>query len=152
MHLNWKCVFFDDLSNKDLYHILQLRTEVFVLEQQCLYQDMDNKDLLSWHLMGINHEGVLMAYVRLLPPGLSYAEPSIGRVVTSPAIRRVGAGKELMQVAIVKCIELFGNKSIKIGAQLYLKIFYESFGFVVSGAVYLEDGIEHVEMAKKGSF
>ncbi len=149
MLLNWKCVFFDDLSSKDLYRILQLRSDVFVLEQQCLYQDIDNKDLQSWHLMGSNNEGDLVAYVRLLPPGLSYIEPSIGRVVTSPAIRRTGAGKELMQVSIAECFELFGNKSIKIGAQLYLKKFYESFGFVVSGSVYLEDGIEHIEMTKK---
>jgi len=150
MHLNWKCIFFDDLFNNDLYRILQLRSEVFVLEQQCLYQDMDNKDLQSWHLMGLNKEGELVAYARLLPSGLSYMEPSIGRVVTSPAVRRTGAGKELMQVAIAKCNELFGNNSIKIGAQLYLNKFYESFGFVVSGSVYLEDGIEHVEMTKPG--
>ena len=149
MLLNWKCVFFDDLSSKDLYRILQLRSEVFVLEQQCLYQDIDNKDLQSWHLMGSNDEGDLVAYVRLLPPGLSYVEPSVGRVVTSPVVRRTGAGKELMSKALSKCDELFGNKTIKIGAQLYLKKFYESFGFVVSGSVYLEDGIEHIEMTKK---
>jgi len=152
MHLNWKCIFFDDLFNNDLYRILQLRSEVFVLEQQCLYQDMDNKDLQSWHLMGLNKEGELVAYARLLPPGLSYMEPSIGRVVTSPAVRRTGAGKELMQAAIAKCNELFGDNSIKIGAQLYLNKFYESFGFVVSGSVYLEDGIEHVEMTRPVNF
>jgi ElaA protein len=148
MLLTWNCIFFDDLSNKDLYCILQLRSEVFVLEQQCLYQDMDNKDLQSWHLMGNNDKGELAAYARLLPPGLSYDEPSIGRVITSPAVRKTGAGKELMKVALSKCNELFGNKAIKIGAQLYLKKFYESFGFVVSGSVYLEDGIKHIEMTK----
>jgi len=148
MLLTWNCIFFDDLSNKDLYRILHLRSEVFVLEQQCLYQDMDNKDLKSWHLMGKNEEGELVAYARLLPPGLSYVEPSIGRVITSPTIRKTGIGKELMRTAISKCYELFDDKTIKIGAQLYLKKFYESFGFEVSGPAYLEDDIEHIEMTK----
>ncbi len=148
MQLNWSCIFFDDLSNKDLYRILRLRSEVFVLEQQCLYQDMDNKDLKSWHLMGNNEEGELVAYARLLPPGLSYEAPSIGRVLTSMRVRREGAGKELMRTAIEKCTELFGNQEIKIGAQLYLKEFYRSFGFETSGPVYLEDEIEHVEMTR----
>lgn len=150
MLLTWNCIFFDDLSNKDLYWILQLRSEVFVLEQQCLYQDMDNKDLKSWHLMGKNEEGELVAYARLLPPGLSYVEPSIGRVITSPKVRKTGVGKELMREAMMNCYELFGDKNIKIGAQLYLKKFYESFGFEVSGPAYLEDDIEHVEMTKLG--
>jgi len=148
MLLTWNCIFFDELSNKDLYRILQLRSEVFVLEQQCLYQDMDNKDFRSWHLMGLDEMGDLAAYARLLPPGISYEEPSIGRVISSPACRRTGAGKELMKTALDKCVELFGQKTIKIGAQLYLKKFYETFGFEISGPVYLEDGIEHVEMTR----
>jgi ElaA protein len=148
MLITWYSIFFDNLSNRDLYRILQLRSEVFVLEQQCLYQDMDNKDLKSWHLMGKNEEGELVAYARLLPPGLSYVEPSIGRVITSPKVRKTGVGKELMREAMMKCYELFGDKNIKIGAQLYLKKFYESFGFEVSGPAYLEDDIEHVEMTK----
>jgi len=148
MLLTWNCIFFDELSNKDLYRILQLRSEVFVLEQQCLYQDMDNKDFRSWHLMGLDEKGDLAAYARLLPPGISYDEPSIGRVISSPACRRTGAGKELMKMALEKCVELFGQEAIKIGAQLYLKKFYESFGFEISGPVYLEDDIEHVEMIR----
>jgi ElaA protein len=109
---------------------------------------MDNKDLKSWHLIGNNEEGELVAYARLLPPGLSYEAPSIGRVLTSMRVRREGAGKELMRTAIEKCTELFGNQEIKIGAQLYLKEFYRSFGFETSGPVYLEDEIEHVEMTR----
>jgi ElaA protein len=149
MQLNWSCIFFDDLSNHDLYRILQLRSEVFVLEQTCLYQDMDGKDLNCWHLLGCDENGELLAYARLLPPGVSYDEPSIGRVLTSPGARRTGAGKELMAVALNKCKDLFGDHEIKIGAQLYLKMFYESFGFVISGPVYLEDGIEHIEMTRE---
>lgn len=151
MLLTWNCIFFDDLSNRDLYQLLQLRSEVFVVEQQCMYQDMDNKDVLSWHLMGLNEHGILVAYARLLPPGISYTEPSIGRFLTSPAKRRTGVGKELMRIALDKCDELFGSKTIRIGAQVYLKKFYESFGFEVSGSVYLEDDIEHIEMVKIGN-
>jgi ElaA protein len=146
MQLNWTFKKFDNLTPHELYSIMQLRNEVFVLEQNCIYQDADGKDLHAWHCMGWNEYGQLMAYTRLLPAGVAYNIPSIGRVITHADVRRLGAGKELMNQSINKCYDLFGKQSIKIGAQLYLKKFYESFGFAQTSEVYLEDGIEHIEM------
>ena len=143
--LEWKCQHFDDLSNAALYAILRLRSEVFVVEQNCVFLDMDDKDQQCFHVSGW-HKGKLVAYTRLVPPGISYDEPSIGRVVTSPAARRTGIGKILMQYSIEKLFSIFGKQPIKIGAQLYLKNFYESIGFSVAGPVYIEDGIDHIEM------
>jgi ElaA protein len=149
MKLNWTIKKFDELTPHELYTIMWLRNEVFVVEQNCVFQDADFKDQKGWHLMGLNEEEKLIAYVRLLPRGVSYDnEPSIGRVVTNPDARGTGAGKELMQEAIKQCGLLFGETDIKIGAQLYLLKFYSSLGFEMSGDVYLEDGIEHVEMIR----
>jgi ElaA protein len=142
---NWSCKAFTELSNQELYKILQLRASVFVVEQNCPYQDCDDKDQASYHLMGWQN-GNLVTYTRILPPGLAYKEPSIGRVVTSSAVRRTGIGRELMTNSIEKTHELFGKGPITIGAQLYLKKFYESFGFKQIGDPYLEDGIEHIKM------
>lgn len=146
--INWICKKFDELSSVELYAIMQLRNEVFVVEQNCVYQDADNKDQPSWHLMGwINNK--LIAYTRILPPGVAYAiEPSIGRVVTSPSVRGSGIGRELMKKSIEQLCKLFGNTTIKIGAQIYLLKFYTSLGFQQSSDIYLEDNIEHVEMVK----
>ena len=131
---------------------MQLRNEVFVVEQTCAYQDADNKDQNSWHLMGWQNDK-LIAYTRLLPPGIAYAEePSIGRVVTSPSARGGGIGRKLMEKSIAELYKLFGETSIKIGAQLYLLKFYTSLGFQQTGDVYLEDNIEHVEMVKPQPF
>jgi ElaA protein len=141
----WKCKPFRDLSVYELYDILRLRSEVFVVEQHCLYLDADNKDQLCYHLCGWKGDK-LVAYVRLLPPQLAFNEPSIGRVVTSSLYRRTGAGRLLMKEAIEECCRLFGERNIRIGAQLYLKKFYESLGFRQTSEVYLEDNIEHVEM------
>ena len=141
----WCLKKFDDLSSMDLYNIMQLRNEVFVVEQHCVYQDADNKDQSSHHLMGLA-ESKLIAYARLIPPSLVYPEPSIGRGVTSSSLRRMGLGMELMQRAIQAIYELYGKGTIRIGAQLYLKSFYNSLGFNPTGDVYLEDGIKHIEM------
>lgn len=141
----WLCKKFDDLTPHELYAILQLRNEVFVVEQNCVFQDADDKDQSSFHLMGWKNDK-LIAYTRLVPPTIAYEESSIGRVVTSPSLRKTGIGTELMERSIKKLKELFGNDPIKLGAQLYLKKFYESFGFKQSSEVYLEDGIEHIEM------
>ena len=146
--MKWILRKFDELTVKELYAILQLRNEVFIVEQHCAYQDLDDKDQKSFHFMCWKDD-MLVAYTRLVPAGVSYDEPSIGRVVTSPVIRRNGMGKELMQRSIEETITLFGRKDIRIGAQLYLKRFYESLGFVQVSEVYLEDGIEHIEMIKK---
>ena len=143
--MNWVLKSFDSLTPHELYAILRLRTEVFVIEQACLFQDMDNKDQYSYHLMGWEND-TLVAYTRLVPPGVSYQEASIGRVVTLPVARGSGMGKLLMEKSIEQIIHLYGKNPIKIGAQLYLKNFYESLGFIKTSDIYLEDGIEHIKM------
>jgi ElaA protein len=148
--MDWKLKKFDELSLQELYEILQLRSEVFILEQNCVYQDPDGKDQLAWHLMGIE-ENKLVAYTRILPAGVSYPDPAIGRVVTAPAQRRSGLGRELMRRSIEDCEKLFGKTSITLGAQLYLKNFYESLGFSTIGNEYIEDGIPHITMTRKAS-
>lgn len=146
--IRFDCKRFEALTPFELYEIIRLRNEVFVVEQQCVFQDADGKDQQSFHLMGwIGDE--LAAYTRLLPPGLAYEEKSIGRVVTSPSQRRTGAGRELMQRSISECERLFGKGPIRIGAQQYLKAFYESFGFEQTGDMYMEDGIPHIYMLRK---
>jgi ElaA protein len=147
MAIEWSLKKFDDLTPLELYKIIQLRNEVFVVEQNCPYQDADNKDLSSYHFMGWDKDK-LVAYTRLLPPGLSYTEPSIGRVVSSPAVRGSGIGKELMVKSIEQVKQLFGALPIKIGAQFYLYKFYTSFGFQQTSDIYLEDNIEHIEMVR----
>jgi ElaA protein len=143
--VSWICKPFDQLSLADLYSILRLRSEVFIVEQTCAYQDLDNKDQQSWHLMGWQ-DSLLCAYTRLIPPGISYPEASIGRVVTSGAVRRLGIGKELMEKSIEEARKLYGNTPIRIGAQVYLEKFYTTLGFIKSSDVYMEDGIPHIEM------
>lgn len=145
--IQFECRHFNDLTPHQLYEIIKLRNEVFVVEQNCVFQDADDKDQQSFHFMGwVNDE--LAGYTRLLKPALAYEEMSIGRVVTSPKHRRSGFGRELMAASIKKCYDLFGKDDIKIGAQLYLKTFYESFGFNQVGEGYLEDGIPHIYMIK----
>lgn len=149
--MNWILKKFDELTLDELYAILRLRNEVFVVEQNCIYQDLDDKDKDAWHLM-CWHDDKLVAYTRLIPAGISYSEPAIGRVVTSPSVRNTGLGRELMQRSIEYCEKLFGKTSITLGAQLYLKNFYESLGFEVSSDEYLEDGIPHLDMTRKASW
>jgi ElaA protein len=146
--ISWQVKTFDSLTPHELYAILRLRSEVFVVEQNCVFQDMDNKDQNCYHLMGWKN-GILIAYTRLVPPGISYNEASIGRVVTSSVARGSGAGKLLMQKSIEELEKLCGKGIIKIGAQLYLKKFYESFGFKQTGDVYDEDGIDHIHMIRQ---
>lgn len=116
-----------------------------MVEQQCIFLDMDDKDQGSWHLTGW-YQNRLVAYTRILPPGLSYAEASIGRVVSSPDFRRLGFGRKLMEESIRQLWELFGKQAIRIGAQLYLRDFYGSFGFEQQGDIYIEDDIPHIKM------
>jgi ElaA protein len=145
--LTWDLKKFDSLTPHELYVILRLRTEVFVVEQTCIFQDMDNKDQLAYHLMGYENNQ-LVAYTRLVPPGISYPEPSIGRVVTAPSARGNGIGKLLMRKSIEEMIHLYGKTPIKLGAQFYLRKFYESLGFKQTSDVYDEDGIDHIEMIR----
>ena len=147
MDIQWILKKFDDLRPQELYSILQLRIEVFIVEQNCPFQDADNKDQAAFHLMGWQGD-LLCAYTRIVPPGIAYELPSIGRVVTSPRARKNGVGRLLMERSITETINLFGRMDIRIGAQLYLKKFYISLGFVQSSDIYLEDGIEHIEMTR----
>jgi ElaA protein len=139
---------FAALNPYELYAIIRLRNEVFVVEQACVFQDADNKDPHCHHLLVWDNDQ-LVAYARLLPEGLMYEEMSIGRIVSSPVYRGTGAGKLLVSRAIDACKALFGEAPIRIGAQLYLTGFYASFGFRQTGEVYLEDGIRHIEMIKE---
>ena len=148
MTLHWTTKPFAALTTADLYTLLQLRSEVFVVEQACAFQDLDGHDQAAYHLLGYTEAGELAAYARLFAAGRSYAQVSIGRVVTAPRHRRAGLGRQLLSQAIAQCDELFGTQPIKIGAQLYLKAFYESFGFVQQGEGYLEDGIPHIYMLR----
>jgi len=146
--ITWQCKSFAGLTNTELYKILQLRNEVFVVEQNCAYQDCDNKDLLSHHLAAWKNEHIV-AYSRILPPGIAYPDAaSIGRVVTSSSERGQDLGRQLMSKSLENLYLLFGQVAVIIGAQLYLKKFYQSFSFVQEGEIYLEDNIPHITMKK----
>lgn len=139
---------FKDLHVDELYELLRLRSEVFVVEQNCVFLDADNKDQLCHHVL-LYADGELAAYCRIVPAGISYPELSIGRVITAPKFRGTGLGKVVMELGIDACRELFGATDIRIGAQTYALPFYQSLGFVPEGEVYDEDGIEHMEMLRK---
>lgn len=136
---------YKDLSVDELYEALKLRSAVFVVEQKCLYQDMDDKDKKAFHVLGYAGND-LKAYARILPQGISYKEASIGRVITSLDNRRKGAGRELMQEAIQQTLTIFKTKEIVISAQYYLLKFYRDLGFVEEGEIYPEDDIPHIQM------
>ena len=148
MHIQWVLKKFHDLSVDELYTLLRLRNEVFVVEQNCVFQEADNKDQSCYHLMGWRDD-LLAAYTRIVPPGVAYELPAIGRVVTSPQARGGGLGRLLMEQSILETEKLYGKVAIKIGAQLYLKKFYTSLGFIQTSEIYLEDDIEHIEMIKQ---
>ena len=148
--LNFQCLPFQDLSIDQLYTIMQLRQEVFVVEQECAYLDADGVDHLGYHVIGMDNDGKMQAYTRLLPPGVSYEDySSIGRVVTSKNIRGKKYGKPLMLFSIDWSERLWPHSSIKISAQTYIKKFYNDLGFEEVGNEYLEDGIPHIAMLRK---
>ena len=161
--ITWSYKNFNDLTNKELYEIFRLRLAVFVVEQNCPYQDADGKDLKAMHVLGYPsptppagraglplreraHTPELIAYARILPPNISYQEVSIGRVVTSQKARKTGAGKMLMEKSMEIIKNEFGSVPIRIGAQAYLENFYSDFGFKRVSENYLEDNIPHLEM------
>ncbi len=146
MNIDWKIQTFEELSNYELYAIMQLRLAVFSVEQNCAYQDADGKDLKSLHLSGYDSNGELVVYSRIVPAGISFKEVSIGRVISSQKARGTGAGKELMKKSIEFVQQKYGKVPVRIGAQCYLIKFYSSFGFEISGEEYLEDNIPHIEM------
>ena len=150
LNLHYCCLPFNQLSLTELYAMMALRQEVFVVEQNCPYLDADGRDLPAHHLLGYNEEGRLLSYSRLLPKGISYPEyPSFGRVVTSPSIRGKGQGRPLMEKTLEWMERLFPGQAIKISAQSYLIPFYESLGFRTMGEEYLEDDIPHIGMVNR---
>ena len=148
MGIQWKIKSFENLSVNELYDILRLRSEIFVVEQNCVYLDLDGKDKVALHLFG-EFEGKIVAHSRLFKPGISFENASIGRVVVDANYRDRKWGHDLMREAIAGIKNQFGESKITIGAQLYLKKFYESQGFVQTSEMYLEDDIPHIEMKKE---
>ncbi len=146
--LNWRVLPFDALSSAALYELLRLRAQVFVVEQACAFQDMDGADQQALHLLGTDTTGRLQAYARCIPAGLKFKEASIGRVITSAALRGQGAGHVLMRQAIERLHQAWGVQPIRIGAQSRLADFYRQHGFEPSGLPYMEDGIAHIEMLR----
>ena len=149
--LNWVLLPFSQLTNQQLYEMLRLRVDVFVVEQTCPYPELDGKDTIEGvqHLLGYQDEQ-LVACTRLLPSGVSFESVSIGRVATKLSARKQGLGHQLLQQALTHCQILWPDQSIEIGAQKHLVDFYTQHGFEVSSDVYLEDGILHVNM-RRGS-
>jgi len=146
--LRWESASFDHLRCDALYAALQLRSAVFVVEQQCLFHDMDGSDPHAIHLLGW-HDSQLLAYARCFRPGVRYAEASIGRIATRLDARGTGLGHQLVEQAIGLVLKLWGPQPIRIGAQTRLKAFYSRHGFVDTGMTYFEDGIDHLEMLWK---
>lgn len=138
---------FDELTTKELYTILRLRSEVFVVEQSCIYLDLDNKDQQSHHVL-LYKNNHLVAYSRVLPAGLSYKEVSFGRVLVQADHRGEGWGKIIIEASIQAVYRIYGHIPIKIGAQYHLRNLYETFGFIAHGERYVEDGITHIDMYK----
>lgn len=148
MSLAWTCAPFDALTPLQLYQALRLRSEVFVLEQQCVFVDPDGFDMQAWHLMAHDGGGELQAYARLLPAGVKAVEPVIGRVITAGASRGSGLGHELMGRALRECERLWPGQALSLSAQARLKAFYAGHGFDAIGAEYIEDGIPHIHMRR----
>jgi len=145
----WSCLRFNELSTEDLYRVLQLRAEVFVVEQDCAYQDVDGYDHEALHVMGQlsgADEAQLVSYSRLLPPGTKYEGASIGRVITKKSIRGSGVGKALMLSSLAFCRQHWTGKGITISAQAYLQKFYIELGFETVSKPYDEDRIPHIRM------
>jgi ElaA protein len=149
MKITWKYNHFSKLSAGEWHDILQLRINVFIVEQNCPYPELDGKDKEAFHVYGINEKGETIAVSRILKPGVSYPQLSIGRVAVSKEVRLHGAGIELMKKTLDITREIFGENEIRISAQEYLRNFYEKFGFVKITDSYLEDDIPHIGMLRK---
>jgi ElaA protein len=148
MSIQWYCKDWEELTPNELYEVLALRIRVFVVEQNCPYIETDGKDKKSLHLFALDESGQCVACARLVRPGVSYDEWSIGRVATDESVRRHGVGIELMEKALAFFKDQ-GNPLVRISAQCYLEKFYMKFGFEPIGEPYPEDNIPHIEMLRK---
>ena len=144
----WVWRSFPELSADELYDIFVLRQTVFVVEQNCVYLDADGVDRRSRHLYMRDDAGLMIAYLRLVEPGVKYAEPSIGRVITHPSVRRTGLGRELMAEGLRGAAQYYPGAGVRIGAQKWAEGFYRSLGFESVGHEFMEDDIPHVEMVR----
>lgn len=149
MKIHWRFLHFRQLTTDQLYDLAVLRERVFVVEQNCPYAELDGLDRRSWHLLGYNKKGELIAYLRIIEPGARYPEPSIGRVLTRRDLRNRGLGKALMAEGIRRSAKLYPGDGIRISAQLRLEKFYRDLGFTPVSAPYDEDGIQHIEMLRR---
>ena len=148
LQINWKSCPFDDLTLRELHEILRLRVDIFVVEQNCPYPEVDGKDPGAIHLQGTNANAELLAYTRILAPGVSYPEVSIGRVAIHPRGRGGGLGHALMDESLRVVQSQWGDVPIRISAQSHLEGYYQRHGFEGTGKRYLEDGIPHMEMLR----
>ena len=146
--LTWHTKTFDTLSNSELYSMLRLRSEVFVVEQDCVYLDLDNYYQNAHHLIALDAENEVLCCARIVAPGVKYAGASIGRIVTSPSLRGTGRGKALVREAIDACCKLYPKAAITISAQQHLEAFYAAFDFETTSSPYLEDDIPHIQMTR----
>jgi len=146
VNLRWTFRTFQELTVEELFEVLQLRVDVFVVEQQCAYRELDEYDR---HACGYDEAGILIAYARLLPPGLRYSEVNLGRFVVTAEWRKQGIGHQLLQAALQEISRCWPQTPIRISAQDYLQAFYAHYGFIRVSDAYLEDGIPHVEMLKE---
>jgi ElaA protein len=149
--LKWQCASLDELSPRQLYSILKARCEVFISEQQCIYNDIDGKDLASLHLIAWDNTNEVAAYLRILGPDTTYPEPSIGRVLSTAKFRGTGIGRQLIHEGLKHLETHYPNQTVRISAQHYLLDFYSSFGFEAVSEEYLEDDIPHIEMLRQCS-
>jgi ElaA protein len=148
MDILWQWRTFDELKPGELYAILALRQRVFIVEQHCAYLDADGLDAASLHLSGLDGGGLVCAYLRVVPPGLRFNGPSIGRVNTAPEVRRVGLGVLLMREGLRMTAERYPGSPVYVSAQRHLERFYRSLGFAPYGQPYDEDGIPHITMIR----
>jgi ElaA protein len=150
--IDWQFAPFAQLTATQVHDLYRLRVAVFIVEQDCVFQDVDGVDPKCWHLLGYGGDPVeLLAYCRLLPAGVKFDEASIGRVITAPPVRRTGMGRVLMAEAMKRAAQLWPGEPLRIGAQAHLERFYNGFGFTKSSEPYDEDGILHIEMHHKGN-
>jgi len=147
--IRWSWKKFQILSLDELYELLLLRQQVFVVEQQCPYLDLDRLDQYSWHLLGHDSTAQLICYLRVLFPGQKYSEPAIGRVVVHPDYRGQQLGQQLMAEGVKRCTSAYPSMAIRLAAQRHLTGFYQSFGFKAIGEPYQEDGIPHIDMLRE---